>query len=71
MLGALPQRFGAPDLSHCAESYTVMRQGLRKLGFPVGGRDTWNDPGQGLLPLPKHGYLGGSASLRSFPCPSS
>jgi general secretion pathway protein E len=68
MLGALAQRLVRRICPHCAESYTVDAAGLRKLGFPVVGRDTVElTRGKGCLHCRNTGYLGRLGIFEIFP----
>ena len=68
MLGALAQRLVRRICPHCAEPYTVDAAGLRKLGFPVIGRETVElTRGKGCLQCRNTGYLGRLGIFEVFP----
>jgi general secretion pathway protein E len=68
MLGALAQRLVRRICPHCAEPYTVDASGLRKLGFPVTGRETVElTRGKGCLQCRNTGYLGRLGIFEIFP----
>ena len=68
MLGALAQRLVRRNCPHCIEPYTVDAAGLRKLGFPVLGRETVElKKGKGCLHCRNTGYLGRLGIFEIFP----
>jgi general secretion pathway protein E len=68
MLGALAQRLVRRNCPHCIEPYTVDAAGLRKLGFPVMGRETVElKKGKGCLHCRNTGYLGRLGIFEIFP----
>jgi general secretion pathway protein E len=68
MLGALAQRLVRRICPHCAEPYTVDAASLRKLGFPVSGRETVElTRGKGCLQCRNTGYLGRLGIFEIFP----
>lgn len=68
MLGALAQRLVRRICPHCAEPYTVDAASLRKLGFPVVGRETVElTRGKGCLQCRNTGYLGRLGIFEIFP----
>ncbi|ADW16822.1 type II secretion system protein E [Desulfobulbus propionicus DSM 2032] len=68
MLGALAQRLVRRICPHCAEPYTVDAAELRKLGFPVSGRETVElTRGKGCLQCRNTGYLGRMGIFEIFP----
>jgi len=68
MLGALAQRLVRRNCPHCIEPYTVDAAGLRKLGFPVVGRETVElKKGKGCLHCRNTGYLGRLGIFEVFP----
>jgi general secretion pathway protein E len=68
MLGALAQRLVRRNCPHCIEPYTVDAAGLRKLGFPVMGRETVElKKGKGCLQCRNTGYLGRLGIFEIFP----
>ena len=68
MLGALAQRLVRRICPHCAEPYTVDAASLRKLGFPVVGRETVElTRGKGCLQCRNTGYLGRLGIFEVFP----
>jgi general secretion pathway protein E len=68
MLGALAQRLVRRNCPHCIEPYTVDAAGLRKLGFPVAGRETVElKKGKGCLHCRNTGYLGRLGIFEVFP----
>ena len=68
LLGALAQRLVRRICPHCAEPYAVDAAGLRKLGFPVAGKDTVElQRGKGCLQCRNTGYLGRLGIFEIFP----
>jgi len=68
LLGALAQRLVRRICPHCAEPYNVDAAGLRKLGFPVAGRETVElKRGKGCLQCRNTGYLGRLGIFEVFP----
>ncbi len=68
MLGALAQRLVRRNCPHCIEPYAVDAAGLRKLGFPVMGRETVElKKGKGCLHCRNTGYLGRLGIFEIFP----
>jgi general secretion pathway protein E len=68
MLGALAQRLVRRICPHCAESYAVDTASLRKLGFPVSGKDSVElKRGKGCLQCRNTGYLGRLGIFEVFP----
>ncbi|MBM9538393.1 GspE/PulE family protein [Desulfobulbus alkaliphilus] len=68
MLGALAQRLVRRICPHCTEAYTTDAAGLRKLGFPVTGKDTVVlHRGKGCVQCRNTGYLGRLGIFEIFP----
>lgn len=68
MLGALAQRLVRRNCPHCIEPYTVDAADLRKLGFPVTGRETIElKKGKGCLQCRNTGFLGRLGIFEIFP----
>ena len=68
LLGALAQRLVRRNCPHCIEPYTVDAAGLRKLGFPVPGRETVElKKGKGCLQCRNTGFLGRLGIFEIFP----
>jgi general secretion pathway protein E len=68
LLGALAQRLVRRICPHCAEPYTVDAASLRKLGFPVAGKETVElTRGKGCLQCRNTGYLGRLGIFEIFP----
>jgi phytoene desaturase len=68
MLGALAQRLVRRICPHCTEPYTEDAAGLRKLGFPVTGKETVVlHRGKGCIQCRNTGYLGRLGIFEIFP----
>jgi general secretion pathway protein E len=68
MLGALAQRLVRRNCPHCTEPYQADGTGLRKLGFPVAGKETVElQRGKGCLHCRNTGYLGRLGIFEVFP----
>ena len=68
LLGALAQRLVRRICPHCAEPYAVDAASLRKLGFPVIGKETVElKRGKGCLQCRNTGYLGRLGIFEIFP----
>jgi len=68
MLGALAQRLVRRICPHCAEAYAVDAASLRKLGFPVTGKESVElKRGKGCLQCRNTGYLGRLGIFEVFP----
>jgi general secretion pathway protein E len=68
MLGALAQRLVRRICPHCAEAYAVDGASLRKLGFPVTGKESVElKRGKGCLQCRNTGYLGRLGIFEVFP----
>jgi len=68
MLGALAQRLVRRICPHCSEAYAVDAAGLRKLGFPVTGKESVElKRGKGCLQCRNTGYLGRLGIFEVFP----
>jgi general secretion pathway protein E len=68
MLGALAQRLVRRICPHCAEPYTVDAAALRKLGFPISGKESVElKRGAGCLQCRNTGFLGRLGIFEIFP----